>query len=126
LVGGRAPTVALAEEADEERTAAVDFVETDVERALGLGLLLRDAPTEIDVVEVEAALAAALAQLGEHVADEVVALAVHVAEGGRHEHAHGAPLAAAHLLDLLLDAPLLAFVDLALLGLLLGLLAAGL
>ena len=89
---GRDPAVAFAEDADEERAAAIDLGEADGQDVAALGLLLGDAPAQIDLAPGDAALFAELAELGEDPFDQLLAFGEQVAERGRHKDADN-PLA---------------------------------
>jgi len=50
------PAIALAQDAHEEGAAVVDLLEAQVEHPVLLGLLFGDAPTQVDIHEVDAVL----------------------------------------------------------------------
>src|SRR5687768_1848790 len=85
----RDPAVAIAEQADEERPALLDLIQTDRERAARSGFLFRDAPAQIETDEVGAPLQASAPELWKHDPAQVVAFRVHVAERGGDEDADG-------------------------------------
>src|SRR5687768_1095011 len=80
VAAGRNPSVAVAHQPEKERAAAIDLVQANVQRFAVVSVPLTDPPAEVDVDQLHAVLAASLLQLGEHYADEVIALRVHVAE----------------------------------------------
>jgi len=90
-VARRHPTVAVAQDADEERPALVDLLEAELEDLVVLGLLAGDAPTQVDVDQADAVLLQPFAQGREDHLDEVIALRVHVTERRRDEDTDGFP-----------------------------------
>ena len=70
VLQARDPTVSLAEQADEERPAGVDAAEkTDVDDSgVPGGVMLSDAPTQVDVHHAQAAALAPVAQAREDLA----------------------------------------------------------
>ena len=75
------PPIALPQEAQEERPAAVDVLQAHLHHALVVrGIRLAHAPAQVDVDQTELSLLAPVAQLGEHLLDQVVPLPVHVVE----------------------------------------------
>jgi hypothetical protein len=99
LPGLRHPAVAFPEETHEERARAVDLGEADGENLALLGLLLGDAPAQVDIDELDLALAAAAAELGEDRFHQQIALPREVAEGRGEEDADGARVRGGHGCD---------------------------
>jgi tetratricopeptide (TPR) repeat protein len=87
----RHPAVTMPDKGEEERPALVHLVQAQADDLLVFGLVLRDAPAQIDVVQLDAVGQQLLAQRRERHLDEVIALRVHVAEGRGEEHANGFP-----------------------------------
>ena len=73
------------------RDCITDLLEAEIERQVVFGLLAGDAPTQVDVDQVDTMLLQPLAQGGEDHLDEMIALRVHVAKGARDEDADGFP-----------------------------------
>ena len=96
LPGLRHPAVAFPEEAHEERARTVDIGEADGEDLALLGLLLGDAPAQVDIDELDLALAAAAAKLGEDRFHQQIALPRKVSEGRGEEDADGAGVRGGH------------------------------
>ena len=123
LVRRGSPTISVTEDAEEERTAPIHLVKTDLKGGTFFGFLLGDTPPEIHIVETDPSLLASIPQLGEHITRQPVSLTVHVPEGGRHEQASGPPATGPHLSEflcsllslLLFDEQLVFFLDLLLL-----------
>ena len=86
----RHPAVAVAEHADEVRPRALDLREADRQHGVLRLLLVGDAPAQVDLAPHHAALLAEVADLGEDALHELLALALHVAEGRRDEDAQDA------------------------------------
>ena len=86
----RNESVALAEEADEVRPAAIDLRQTDGQDLAPLGLLLGDPPAQIDFDKLHAAFPTAPPQLREGKLHQPVPFFLHVAKGGGDEDADAA------------------------------------
>ena len=59
------PSVAMANDPDEEGAARIDLLQTQADRPLAAGLLLGDPPSQIDVDELDTIRRQPLAQLRE-------------------------------------------------------------
>ena len=81
------PAVALAEQAEEIRTAAFDLGQAQRQDLPFRRLFLGDAPAQVHLGEGDEALGALAAQFGEDILHEQVPFPHHVAEGGRDEDA---------------------------------------
>ena len=74
----------------------IDLGEADGKDLALLGLLLGDAPAQVDIDELDLAPAAAAAELGEDLFDQQIALPREVAEGRGEEDADGAGVRGGH------------------------------
>ena len=83
--------VAFAQQAEEERPAVLDLLQTEIEGEVVVGLFPGDAPAQVNVHEVDAILGQLLAQLREHNRDQMVPFRVHVAECAADEDTYGFP-----------------------------------
>src|SRR5205085_9205496 len=89
----RHPTIATAEYAQEARAAFVNDFAADFQGILLAG----DAPTQIDINEMNVVREQLLAQARENEAHQLVALRLHVAEGRGDKYANGFP--SSHLIS---------------------------
>ena len=85
------PAVAVAEEGEEEGAAGVDLFQAKADDFFVFGFVLGDAPAEVDVVELNAMGQKLFAEFGEGEFNQMIALRVHVAEGGGEEDADVLP-----------------------------------
>ena len=87
------PAAALADEAQKEGAAAVDVFQANLHRAQVFGgILLGNAPAQVNIPEPEPPLGAPLVQFGEHPLHQVIAFGVHIVEGAADEHVYVPPM----------------------------------
>ena len=97
-LGRRDPSVPLAEDAQEQWPAAIDLHQADRQHLAALRLLLCDPPSQVDIAPHDPPLGAEAAKLRKNKLEQLLALAVHVAERRGHEApkmrigCHGIPL----------------------------------
>jgi hypothetical protein len=79
------PPITFAEQAEEEWSTPIDLIEAEAQDAALLGLLLGDAPAQIDFHEGDTALLTQPPQVRKDPLDQFLAFGVHVAERRRDE-----------------------------------------
>ncbi len=85
-----APSHAAAQQADEERAAGADFIESELEGFIAGALFPSNAPAQVHLDQFDLPLAAEPAQFGPGVRHQLIALPHHVAERRGNEDADAA------------------------------------
>lgn len=76
----------MAEKAEKERAAIVYATKADLDDVLIVsGILLGDAPAQVDVDQSKPSSLTPILEFGEHSLDEIISLSVHVIKGAADE-----------------------------------------